>query len=150
LPITVKDSIETAGRSTSGTKHVEHHVPGQDARMVARLRAAGAIVIGKTNIPELAADIDCDNSIFGPTSDPWDLGRVPGGSSGGQGAAQAAGLSALELGTDTGGFIRIPALFCGVCGLKPGWGTVPRAGSHLQPPDTRRRGISTGTHSRQR
>jgi amidase len=135
LPITVKDSIATAGvRSTSGTKHFEHHVPAQDATVVARLRAAGAIVIGKTNIPELAADIDCDNPIFGPTSNPWDLSRVPGGSSGGEGAAQAAGLSALGLGTDTGGSIRIPAHFCGVCGLKPGWGTVPRTGSHLPPP----------------
>ncbi len=135
LPITVKDSIATAGvRSTSGTKHFEHHVPVDDATVVARLRAAGAIVIGKTNLPELAADIDCDNPLFGPASNPWDLGRVPGGSSGGEGAAQAAGLSALGLGTDTGGSIRIPAHFCGVCGLKPGSGTVPRTGSHLPPP----------------
>jgi amidase len=135
LPITIKDSIATAGiRSTSGTRRFEHYTPSEDAIVVARLRAAGAIVIGKTNIPELAADVDCDNPIFGPTSNPWDLGRVPGGSSGGEGAAQSAGLSAVGLGTDTGGSIRIPAHFCGVCGLKPGAATVPRKGAHIPPP----------------
>ena len=127
LPITIKDSIATAGiRSTSGTKHFEHYTPTEDAIVVARLRAAGAIVIGKTNIPELAADVDCDNPIFGAKSNPWDFGCVPGGSSGGEGAAQSTTLSTVGLGTDTGGSIRIPAHFCGVCGLKPSAATVPR------------------------
>ncbi len=135
LPFTVKDTISTQGiRSTAGTRKLAHHIPERDAATVAHLRAAGAIVIGKSNVPELGGDIDCDNPVFGATSNPWDLSRTPGGSSGGEGAAVAAGLNAFGLGSDTGGSVRIPAHFCGVAGLKPGWGTVSRTG-HL-PPET--------------
>lgn len=133
LPITIKDSIETMGiRSTDGMRILEHHVPKEDAPTVARLRAAGAIVIAKTNLPEMAMDYDCDNPVFGATNNPWHMGRVPGGSSGGEAASLAAGLCALGLGSDYGGSIRIPAHFCGVVGLKPSWGTIPGAG-HLPP-----------------
>src|SRR5262249_33730458 len=85
LPITIKDSIETKGiRSTDGMKILEHYVPAEDAPTVARLRAAGAIIIAKTNVPEMAMDYDCDNPVFGSTNNPWHVGRVPGGSSGGE------------------------------------------------------------------
>jgi amidase len=133
LPVTIKDSIATAGiRSTDGMKILEHYVPAEDAPTVARLRAAGAIVIAKTNIPEMAMDYDCDNPVFGATSNPWHKGRVPGGSSGGEAAALALGFGAIGLGSDYGGSIRIPSHFCGVVGLKPSWGTIPGTG-HLPP-----------------
>ena len=131
LPITIKDSIETKGiRSTDGMKILEHHIPKEDAPTVARLRAAGAIIIGKTNVPEMALDYDCDNPLFGSTDNPWHAGRVQGGSSGGEAASLAWGCAALGLGSDYGGSIRIPAHFCGVVGLKPSWGTIPVSG-HL-------------------
>lgn len=134
LPITIKDPISTAGvRSTDGMKILEHHVPERDAPTVERLRAAGAIIIAKTNVPEMALDYDCDNPVFGATRNPWNPDRVPGGSSGGEGAALAAGLSPLGLGSDTGGSIRVPSHFCGVAGLKPGWGTVPFVGQVIGP-----------------
>jgi amidase len=133
LPFTVKDTLATEGvRSTAGTRKLANYVADRDAATVAHLRAAGAILIGKSNVPELGGDIDCDNPVFGPASNPWDLSRTPGGSSGGEGAAVAAGLNAFGLGTDTGGSIRIPSHFCGVAGLKPGWATVSRTG-HLPP-----------------
>jgi amidase len=133
LPVTIKDSIITEGvRSTWGTKMFEHHVAAADSATVARLRAAGAIVIAKTNTPELTMDYDCDNPLFGPTNNPWDHSRVPGGSSGGEAAALAAGLSPLGMGSDYGGSIRVPAHFCGVAGLKPSWGTIPGSG-HMSP-----------------
>ncbi len=133
LPITIKDSIETKGvRSTDGMKILEHHVPTEDAPTVARLRAAGAIVIAKTNIPEMAMDYDCDNPLFGPTNNPWHVGRVPGGSSGGEAASLASGMCALGLGSDYRGSIRVPSHFCGVVGLKPTWGSIPMTG-HLPP-----------------
>ncbi len=133
LPITIKDSIETKGiRSTDGMKILEHHVPTEDAPTVARLRAAGAIIIAKTNVPEMAMDYDCENPLFGATNNPWHTGRVPGGSSGGEAASLASGMCALALGSDYGGSIRIPAHFCGVVGLKPSWGTIPGTG-HLPP-----------------
>ena len=133
LPITVKDSIETKGvRTTAGMKIFEHHVPHEDAPTVARLRAAGAIVVGKTNLPEMALDYDCENPVFGATNNPWNSGRVPGGSSGGEAASLASGLCALGIGSDYGGSIRIPAHFCGVVGLKPTWGTIPVTG-HIPP-----------------
>src|SRR5271166_1770909 len=133
LPITIKDAIETAGiRSTNGMKAFEHNIPTEDAPTVARLRAAGAIIIAKTNIPEMAMDYDCDNPLFGSTNNPWHTGRVPGGSSGGEAASLASGMCALALGSDYGGSIRIPAHFCGVVGLKPSWGTIPGTG-HLPP-----------------
>ncbi len=133
LPITIKDSIITAGvRSTWGMKIFEHHVATYDAPTVARLRAAGAIVIAKTNTPEMTLDYDCDNPVFGATKNPWNHERVPGGSSGGEAAALATGMSPLGLGSDYGGSIRIPSHFCGVAGLKPSWGTIPGSG-HMSP-----------------
>jgi amidase len=133
LPITIKDSIVTEGvRSTWGTRMFEHYVAPADAPTVARLRAAGAIVIAKTNTPELTMDYDCDNPLFGSTNNPWDDSRVPGGSSGGEAAALAVGMSPLGMGSDYGGSIRVPAHFCGVAGLKPSWGTIPLSG-HMSP-----------------
>ncbi|MGC1398359.1 MAG: amidase [Candidatus Binatus sp.] len=133
LPITIKDSIITEGvRSTWGMKHFEHHVATQDAPTVARLRAAGAIVIGKTNTPEMTMDYDCDNPVFGQTNNPWNHERVPGGSSGGEAAALAVGMSPLGMGSDYRGSIRVPAHFCGIVGLKPTWGTIPGNG-HMAP-----------------
>ncbi len=134
LPITVKDSIETAGiRTTAGATELADHVPAADAPAVARLRAAGAVVFGKTNLPAWAGDCQTYNDLFGTTNNPWDQARTAGGSSGGAAAAVAAGLTALELGSDWGGSIRIPAHFCGVYGLKPTWGVVPLRG-HVPPP----------------
>ncbi len=133
IPVTIKDSIITEGvRSTWGMKMFEHHVARQDAPTVARLRAAGAIVIAKTNTPEMTMDYDCDNPVFGPTNNPWNRERVPGGSSGGEAAALAAGMSPLGMGSDYRGSIRVPSAFCGVVGLKPSWGTIPGSG-HMAP-----------------
>ncbi|HXW85323.1 MAG TPA: amidase [Candidatus Binataceae bacterium] len=133
LPVTIKDSVITQGvRSTWGMKHFENFVSQTDAPIVARLRAAGAIVIAKTNTPEMTMDYDCDNPVFGRTNNPWKLDRVPGGSSGGEAAALAAGMSPLGIGSDYRGSIRVPAAFCGVVGLKPSWGTIPLAG-HMAP-----------------
>jgi amidase len=129
LPITIKDSIITEGiRSTWGMKAFEHFVAHEDAPTVARLRAAGAIVIGKTNTPEMTMDYDCDNPVFGQTNNPWNKERVPGGSSGGEAAGLAVGMSPLGMGSDYRGSIRVPAHFCGVVGLKPSWGTIPGSG----------------------
>jgi amidase len=133
LPITIKDSIEVAGvRCTAGSKLFEHYVPATDAVTVARLRAAGGVVLGKTNLPELALDFDCENPVFGRTSNPWDATRVPGGSSGGEAAALATGCSVLGLGSDLAGSVRIPAHFCGVTALKPTLEAIPRTG-HMPP-----------------
>jgi amidase len=134
LPVTIKDSLETAGlRTTSGSKQLADYVPESDAVVVARLRAAGAIVFGKTNLPEFAGDSQSFNELFGTTNNPWDLTRTPGGSSGGSAAAVAAGLSPLELGSDIGGSLRIPAHFCGLYTIKPTYGIVPLRG-HIPPP----------------
>jgi amidase len=133
LPITIKDSIITEGvRSTWGMKTFEHFVATADAATVARLRAAGAIVSGKTNTPEMTMDYDCDNPVFGPTNNPFKRDRVPGGSSGGEAAALAAGMSPLGMGSDYRGSIRVPSHFCGIVGLKPSWGTIPGSG-HMAP-----------------
>jgi amidase len=129
LPITVKDAIETAGlRSTGGAIELTDHVPAQDAPAVARLKDAGAIVFGKTNLPRWSGDLQTYNEIFGTTNNPWDRERVPGGSSGGAAAAVASGFTSFELGTDIAGSVRIPAHFCGVFGLKPSYGLVPQRG----------------------
>lgn len=126
VPITVKDAFETAGmRTVSGYPPLRANVPGQDAPAVARLRDAGAIIVGKTNLPTLASGIQSTNPVFGRTNNPWDLTRTPGGRSGGSAAAVAAGLSFLDLGSDIGGSIRIPAHFCGVYGLKLTGGRIP-------------------------
>lgn len=129
LPITIKDAIETAGiRSTGGAVELRDHVPAQDAPAVARLRAAGAIVFGKTNLPRWSGDVQSFNELFGTTNNPWDRARIPGGSSGGPAAALAAGLTSFELGTDIGGSIRIPSHCCGTFGHKPSYGVVPQRG----------------------
>ena len=129
LPITIKDAIETAGiRSTGGARELETHVPARDAPAVARLKAAGAIVFGKTNVPRWSGDIQTFNDVFGVTNNPWDHTRTPGGSSGGAAAAVAAGLTSFELGTDIGGSVRIPSSYCGVFGHKPSFGIVSQRG----------------------
>jgi len=134
VPCTVKDTLEVAGvRTTAGSPAYSNHHPARDAVIVARLRAAGAVLLGKTNVPPLAADWQSTNPIFGTTNNPWDVTRTPGGSTGGGAAALAAGLSFLEPGSDIGGSIRIPAHFCGVYGHKPTIGVIPQRG-HVPPP----------------
>ena len=129
VPVTIKDSIETAGiLTTGGTEGLADHVPERDAPVVARLREAGAIVLGKTNTPELTLGGETDNLLFGRTSNPYRLDRTPGGSSGGAASIIAAGGAALDLGSDVGGSIREPAHFCGIAGVKPTTGRVPRTG----------------------
>ncbi|MBE9184764.1 amidase [Microcoleus sp. LEGE 07076] len=120
VPITIKDIFETARlRTTAGYIPLKDYVPQQDATAVARLRAAGAVIVGKTNMAELAGDYQSTNSLFPRVNNPWHLDYTPGGSSGGSAAAVAAGLSPLDLGNDFGGSVRQPAHFCGVYGLKP-------------------------------
>ena len=133
VPITIKDSHDTEGIiSTGGTLGRKDFVPDADATAVARMRAAGAIVLGKTNTPEFTLSFETDNLVYGQTNNPYDVTRTPGGSSGGAGAIIAAGGSAYDLGTDTGGSIRVPSAFCGIAGLKPTSGRVPRTG-HIVP-----------------
>jgi len=135
LPMTVKDVWETEGLvTTSGAPELAGHVPASDAIAVGRLRRAGAIIFGKTNTPLYAGDMQTYNDVYGRTSNPWDVTRTPGGSSGGAAAALAAGLTPLELGSDIGGSIRNPAHFTGVYGLKPSWGVVPVRGHIPGPP----------------
>jgi aspartyl-tRNA(Asn)/glutamyl-tRNA(Gln) amidotransferase subunit A len=125
VPVALKDLYDTAGvPTTAASKICAHRVPDEDATSVARLRAAGAVIIGKTNLHEFAYGVTTDSSFFGPTRNPWDLERVPGGSSGGSGAAVAAGLCAAATGSDTGGSIRVPAALCGIVGLKPTYGRI--------------------------
>jgi Asp-tRNA(Asn)/Glu-tRNA(Gln) amidotransferase A subunit family amidase len=129
VPLTVKDTIDTAGlRTTSGSLLRADRVPQHDAPAVARLKAAGAIILGKTNTAEMAMDYTADNPVFGRTNHPLDPNRTPGGSSGGEAAAIATCMSAGGLGSDLAGSIRIPAHFCGVAGFKPGTGRVPGGG----------------------
>ena len=129
LPITVKDAIETEGiRSTGGAVELTAHVPATDATAVARLKAAGAIVFGKTNVPRWSGDLQTYNEIFGTTNNPWALDRGPGGSSGGAATSVACGFTSFEIGTDIGGSVRIPSHCCGVYGLKPSFGVVPQRG----------------------
>ena len=135
LPITIKDAFETEGLvTTSGAPELATHVPTVDADAVARLKAAGAIVFGKTNLPLYAGDVQSYNEVYGVTSNPWDLDRSPGGSSGGAAAALATGMTLLELGSDIGGSIRNPSHYCGVFGHKPSWGAVSDRGHIPGPP----------------
>ena len=129
VPISIKSSIEVAGlRCEAGTKLRAGYVASQDAPLVARLRAAGAIVLGVTNTPELLMAWETDNLLYGRTNNPWDVSRTPGGSSGGEVAAIASGCSAGGVGSDGGGSIRVPAHFSGICGLKPTPGRIPATG----------------------
>ncbi|HXI61952.1 MAG TPA: amidase, partial [Pyrinomonadaceae bacterium] len=131
IPITIKDTIATRGmRTTSGSRLCADVLPQHDAPVVTRLKAAGAIILGKTNVPEMAIPYETDNPVFGRTNNPHDLSRTPGGSSGGEATAIAAGLSPSGIGSDLAGSIRVPAHFCGIAGLKPTSGSVPMEG-HL-------------------
>jgi amidase len=129
VPMSIKDSLDTAGViSTAGTTGRAHFVPQRDATVVARLRAAGAILLGKTNTPEFTGGAEADNLVYGRTNNPYDLSISPAGSSGGEGAILAAGGSAFGIGSDTGGSVRLPAYFCGVTAIKPTNGRVPLTG----------------------
>jgi amidase len=135
LPMTLKESINVTGLGTTcGVPEWKGYVSPYDAPVATRTRAAGAVLLGKTNIPPMLADWQSANPIFGRTNNPWDLGRTPGGSSGGSAAAIAAGLSALEVGSDIGGSIRVPAVFCGTYGHRPSETLLPRSGQFPMPP----------------
>lgn len=131
VPMTIKDALETEGLTTTGGSPMfKDHVPERDADAVARIKAAGAIVFGKTNVPLFSGDLQSYNEVYGTTNNPWDLTRGPGGSSGGAAAALAAGLTPLEIGSDIGGSIRTPSHLCGVFGHKPSYDLVSKRG-HL-------------------
>ncbi len=133
VPMTLKDSLDTEGIvSTGGTLGRRHYVPTEDAPVVKRLRQAGAVLLGKTNTPELTLSGETNNLIYGRSCNPYDVKRSPGGSSGGSAAIIACGGAALELGSDTGGSIREPAHLCGIAGIKPTSGRTPRSG-HIVP-----------------
>ncbi|MFD7630552.1 amidase [Streptomyces sp. NPDC059851] len=135
LPVTVKDALETKGlRSTCGAPDLTDHVPDRDADAVARLRAAGAVIVGKTNVPVMCQDLQTSNPLFGTTKNPYDATKTAGGSSGGPAAAVASGISSLELGSDLAGSLRLPAAYCGVYALRPSGGIVPTRGHIPRPP----------------
>ncbi|MCX4750488.1 amidase [Kitasatospora sp. NBC_01287] len=135
LPITLKDALETEGlRTTCGAVELSEHVPSRDADAVARLRAAGAVVLGKTNTPPFCQDLQTGNELFGTTPNPHDRRRTAGGSSGGSAAAVAAFLSPLDIGSDLAGSLRLPAHYCGVHSLRPTGGVVPSRGHIPRPP----------------
>ncbi len=132
VPMTVKESFDVAGLPTTwGYAERRNHPAEADALAVQRLKAAGAVVFGKTNVPVSLADWQSFNPVYGSTNNPWDLGHTPGGSSGGAAAAVAAGISGLEIGSDIGGSVRVPAHYCGLFGHKPTWGLCPMRGHSL-------------------
>ena len=132
LPMTIKESYVMKDTPTTwGLESYKDNITSHDGLIVQRFKSAGAHFLGKTNVPEDLGDTQSYNPVYGTTNNPYDLGRTPGGSSGGSAAATAAGFSALEAGSDLGGSIRIPAIFCGVFGHKPTWGIVPLAGHEL-------------------
>ena len=146
VPYTLKDCIETSGmRMSLGSKIYDGYLSRQNAEVYTRLKAAGGILLGKTNMPEFALWWETDNEVFGKTRNPWDLDRTAGGSSGGEVAAIAAGLSPFGLGTDLGGSIRAPASLCGVVGIKPTLGRIPYTGIQ---PQTLLRAIHVGPLAR--
>jgi len=133
VPISIKSSLDVAGmKCEAGSRLRAGHIASQDAVLVERLRAAGAVILGVTNTPELLMAWETDNLLYGRTNSPWDLSRTPGGSSGGESAAIASGMSAGGVGSDGGGSIRVPAHFSGICGLKPTPGRIPATG-HFPP-----------------
>ncbi|MDR3577786.1 MAG: amidase [Anaerolineaceae bacterium] len=139
VPVTLKDALAVAGmRTTCGFEPLANYIPAKDGTTAARLKSAGAIIMGKTNVPVLLGDWQTDNPIFGRSNNPWDPACTPGGSSGGACAAVAAGLTPLEIGTDLSGSVRIPAAFCGVYGLKPTEHRVSLDGIVAGPPDSPR------------
>ena len=133
VPMTVKESYDVAGMPTTwGASHLKNNIAAKDALCIARLKRAGVVIFGKTNVPLMLADFQSYNDVYGTTNNPWDVDRVPGGSSGGSAAALAAGLTGMDAGSDIGGSIRNPAHFCGVFGHKPTWNLLPPRG-HAMP-----------------
>ena len=139
VPISIKDAFETQGiRTTSSYPPLKNYIPENDATVVKRMKEAGAIVLGKTNLPQLAGDLQCWSPLFGRTNNPWNLALTSGGSSGGSAAAVAMNFSFLDIGSDLAGSIRIPAAYCGVAGLKATENRIPRTGHIPHLPDTER------------
>jgi hypothetical protein len=134
IPLTVKESFNVAGLPTTwGFPAYKNFVPKQDALAIVRVKDAGGVILGKTNVPFRLGDLQSYNDIYGTTNNPYDLGRTPGGSSGGSAAALAAGYGPLSLGTDIGGSLRVPAFHCGIYAHNPSFGLVPRRGHTLPP-----------------
>src|SRR5262247_2685501 len=135
LPMTLKESVNVRGlRTTAGMSQWKDFRSEHDAPVTTRVKGAGALVMAKTNVPQMLADWQSVNPVYGRTNNPWDLGRTPGGSTGGGAAALAAGLTPLEFGSDIGGSIRVPAAFCGVYGHRPSETAMPRSGQLPMPP----------------
>ena len=132
LPMTIKDTLDVSGMPASAGLEIHRRRQAEDATVTALARKAGAVIWGKTNVPVMAGDWQSFNALYGTTNNPWDLSRTPGGSSGGAAAALASGVTAMEIGSDIGGSLRIPAHFCGVFSQKPTWGLVPQHG-HVPP-----------------
>jgi amidase len=134
IPVTIKEPFNIAGLPTTwGFPQFKDFVPAHDALVVSRLKEAGAVIVGKTNIPQALRDFQSYNEIYGTTRNPWDISRTPGGSSGGSAASLAAGFEVLSIGSDIGGSVRMPAHFCGICAHKPSHGLIPLRGYNLPP-----------------